>query len=122
MMVVMGGGVHGLSSGDMGWGDIRAGGRGGLVEVWWCRETVTTVGFWGFHSLIVSGSCHRESANSHTALLSSARALGLGVRSSGATGGRWGTACAAALPAFLQTTNDIRGGGDDLGGKQTLCL
>lgn len=46
--------VNGLGPGDMVWGEIRAGSGGGLVEVWWCRVTVTTVGFGCSCILIIS--------------------------------------------------------------------
>lgn len=109
--VVVGRGVDGLGPGDVGGGDVRAEGGGVLVEVWRGRVTVTTVGFGRVFSTLLGCGGHREPAHGHTDLLLPARALGQGVRHPRATGGCWG---AAALFALLQTTNNIRGSGDDL--------
>lgn len=39
LALLMNRGINRLGTGHMMWCEVRTGGGGGLVEIWWCRET-----------------------------------------------------------------------------------
>lgn len=101
VLLLMGRSVNGLGTRDVVWGEIRAGGRGGLVEVWWGRETVTNVGFGCSYILINSCRCQRGLPHRDIALFFAPFALTLAVRPSRTTRGCWGTIGAEARLALF---------------------
>lgn len=110
-------GINRLGTGHMMWCEVRTGGGGGLVEIWWCRET-----FGGSCAMITSWGHYRGFVHIFTGLLSGAFAVGLTVRSSRTARGCQGAAGAAACLAFLETINDIRWSGNDLGTEEKIAF